>query len=436
MAIFKPDYGSYYNVYTYMGWQTITDPTSQQYKLRQEAGMNFDSEGFARIDGYYVIACTTTCGQVGDYIDWALADGSILHTIVGDIKNPDDDNWTKWGHEYDGVALCVIEFIVNMDTWYTEPPHVNPGTATCHPEWAGKIIQGNNFANYWTGRAPSVDPSGAGNGNLYVVTAQRLYNEKVYECTFTASLWADGYLYFNDYEFFRCYPDASHLQLFYIPKQIWLDTNKLRDLVISAVNTNGSMLGGIGVQAALMWARIIANDDTHGYDQENRWGPDYDCSSFVYEAFRIGGGFSGLPVQVGNTQSMVTDFTGVGFTWYSGAVNVAELQSGDILLNVNNHTEIYIGDGMMVGAHINEFGETTGGQTGDQTGQEISVRQYYNYPWDGYLRYTGAGSARVIALANTELSRPITLRTQNKVNNVLELRQRIADEIREGKYVY
>lgn len=33
----------------------------------------------------------------------------------------------------------------------------------------------------------------------------------------------------------------------------------------------------------------IANDDSHGYDQDNRWGPDYDCSSFVISGFEQAG---------------------------------------------------------------------------------------------------------------------------------------------------
>ena len=51
------------SVHTYMGWQCITATSSMQYKLREQAGMNFDSEGFGRINGRYVIACTTTFGQ-------------------------------------------------------------------------------------------------------------------------------------------------------------------------------------------------------------------------------------------------------------------------------------------------------------------------------------------------------------------------------------
>ena len=43
------------------------------------------------------------------------------------------------------------------------------------------------------------------------------------------------------------------------------------------------------IQVAINWAIEIANDNTHGYSQANRYGPDYDCSSFVAAALRQGG---------------------------------------------------------------------------------------------------------------------------------------------------
>lgn len=64
MALF-PDYEGRYNIFTYMGWQLITDPTSLQYKLREESGQVFDGEGFGTVDGRYAIACTETFGAVG-----------------------------------------------------------------------------------------------------------------------------------------------------------------------------------------------------------------------------------------------------------------------------------------------------------------------------------------------------------------------------------
>lgn len=152
---------------------------------------------------------------------------------------------------------------------------------------------------------------------------------------------------------------------------------------------NGSIAGNKDVEAAVKWAIAIANDNSHGYDQSNRWGPDYDCSSLVYEAFRVGGGFN-LPVHSGYTGSMINDFTKIGFKWMTNLGNSqAGLLRGDILLNTGAHTEIYIGGGMNVGAHSNEFGGITGGRPGDQSGREISQGQYYSFPWNGVLRYVG-----------------------------------------------
>ena len=126
----------------------ITSTTSTQYKLREQAGMNFDSEGFGIINGRYVIACTTTYGQVGDYIDFYLDNGIVLPCIIGDIKNQNDAGCNQWGHNN---GECVVEFIVNKDTWYSggSGSHANPGTDTCHPEWKGKV-KAVNGGSYFT----------------------------------------------------------------------------------------------------------------------------------------------------------------------------------------------------------------------------------------------------------------------------------------------
>ena len=44
------------------------------------------------------------------------------------------------------------------------------------------------------------------------------------------------------------------------------------------------------VEAALAWAVATAEDDSHGYSQACRFGPSYDCASFVTAAL-IAGGF-------------------------------------------------------------------------------------------------------------------------------------------------
>lgn len=67
----------------------------------------------------------------------------------------------------------------------------------------------------------------------------------------------------------------------------------------------------------------------------------------------------------------------------------AQLEAGDVLLNDSAHCAMYIGNGQLVQASANEFGGVVGGKPGDQTGTEISVKPYYNFPWDVVLRFAG-----------------------------------------------
>lgn len=134
----------------------------------------------------------------------------------------------------------------------------------------------------------------------------------------------------------------------------------------------------------------IANDNSHGYSQINRWGKDYDCSSLVITVVEN----AGIPVKSKGgatyTGNMRSAFKKCGFTDVTSRVNLATgagLVRGDILLNRTHHTEIYIGNGKNVGAHISETGGVTG-KTGDQTGKEICTNNYYNFPWTNVLRYT------------------------------------------------
>ncbi len=134
-----------------------------------------------------------------------------------------------------------------------------------------------------------------------------------------------------------------------------------------------------------------ANELSHGYDQANRWGPDYDCSSAVISAWEL----AGVPVRTNGatyTGNMRGVFLRCGFEDVTAGVDLstgAGLQRGDVLLNIQHHTAMYCGNGMEVEASINENGGVTGGQPGDQTGREFLVRPYRNYPWDCVLRYTG-----------------------------------------------
>lgn len=130
-----------------------------------------------------------------------------------------------------------------------------------------------------------------------------------------------------------------------------------------------------------------------GYDQSNRWdirvGGECDCSSLVIFACREAGFDTGSASYTGN---MSANFTARGWQRVS---NNGNPQFGDILLNDNHHTAVYIGNGQLAQASIDENGKATGGKAGDQSDYETNVKAYYNYPWSCYLRYTGAQSGGV-----------------------------------------
>lgn len=133
---------------------------------------------------------------------------------------------------------------------------------------------------------------------------------------------------------------------------------------------------------AVKLALQIAEDPTHGYSQQNRWGPDYDCSSFLIHVWQS----IGVPVKTRGatfTGNMAQAFIQCGFRKVDPRQG---LKPGDILLNVAHHTAMYIGNGKLVQASIAENGSVHG-QTGDQTGGEIGIFPYYDYPWDYVLRY-------------------------------------------------
>lgn len=140
-----------------------------------------------------------------------------------------------------------------------------------------------------------------------------------------------------------------------------------------------------------------AQDSSHGYDQDYRWGEkgDFDCSSAVIQAWQN----AGVPVKTKGatyTGDMRTVFLSCGFKDVTSKVNRSTgsgLLRGDVLLNETHHVAMYCGNGKEVEASINEKGTAHGGQPGDQTGKEFLIRSYRNYPWDCVLRYSESSAA-------------------------------------------
>ena len=202
---------------------------------------------------------------------------------------------------------------------------------------------------------------------------------------------SDNLCYFNDVKQYRCKPDGTELQVLNRKNQ-WVKTSNITDVTITefsvmgSIGGNGSVAPYANIEEAVQWCIAIANDESHGYDQRYRTGPDYDCSSLV------SGGLMHAGFDCGwlSTRDMVGTLTNMGFTYDTSIGNDAsKLIRGDILITPGQHVEFYIGNDQNVGAHINEFGGIVGGRSGDQTGNEISVTSYYSLPWSGVLRYNG-----------------------------------------------
>jgi len=145
---------------------------------------------------------------------------------------------------------------------------------------------------------------------------------------------------------------------------------------------------------AMRWA---ADSDQVGYSQSDRtsvWGNFFgsgrynaDCSSLVIGALKYAGFDTGDATYTGN---MSSELTARGWKRVKADGNP---QAGDILLNDRDHTAVYLGNGLLAQASQDECGGYSGGARGDQTGCEVNIRGYYSYPWDCYLRWTGAGAS-------------------------------------------
>lgn len=235
------------------------------------------------------------------------------------------------------------------------------------------------------------------NTKSYLSNSQRNYDEAV------------RYNKPDDASRFQTEIDTYRSTLEELKGQIESNLERAAATSLTATPISASVSGGsfsvlaksssVVTQAAIDWAINVANDDSHGYSRDTRYGnPNYDCSSLVISAWEA----AGVPVvEMGAdyTGNMRETFLETGqFKWIDGcpdgstmtAGDGSPFQPGDIFLAEGVHTEMYVGDGMSVGAHSNYDG-----YNGDSSGNEINVQNYSQgrQSWDGILRYDGKISA-------------------------------------------
>ena len=149
-------------------------------------------------------------------------------------------------------------------------------------------------------------------------------------------------------------------------------------------------------EAAVQWALRIADDKKSGYSQSDRWGPNFDCSSFCVSAYKMG---AGLPINtsVVNYTGNLDKLTQYGFKDVTKKVNFSTcsgMKRGDIVYyhksgNIG-HAVLYLGNGKIVHARGQSYGSP---KTGDQ-GTEIAVTTYYKGSFNKVLRYEGTAEVK------------------------------------------
>jgi len=149
---------------------------------------------------------------------------------------------------------------------------------------------------------------------------------------------------------------------------------------------------------AMYWA---ADSDQVGYSQSDRYnivikGPglyNSDCSWLVKKCLEYAGFDTGDMSYSGNTVSSL-----VKKGWKRIAPTGGIPKDGTVLVG-NGHVALQLHDGNLGQASIDENSGISGGRAGDQTGNEVNTRPYYNYPWTDWLVWEGEqDKSRVVQL--------------------------------------
>lgn len=122
----------------YMDYRTITDTSSAQYELQQEAWT--DEHGLRRIENDYLVAMGTgwLTEGCGERFLVTLENGTEFTVMVGDIKADCDTDSTRRYRSCGGGAN-VLEFIVDTKCMTSEAR--SAGTVSIYMELEGNIAE-------------------------------------------------------------------------------------------------------------------------------------------------------------------------------------------------------------------------------------------------------------------------------------------------------
>jgi cell wall-associated NlpC family hydrolase len=152
----------------------------------------------------------------------------------------------------------------------------------------------------------------------------------------------------------------------------------------------------MAIQNAVDLIKVACTQWSLGYDESNRLdfrnGGETDCSALVILTCEQAGLLPRNNIRKGigatYTGNMRVNFKARGWQVLPN-LHLSQLRPGDVLLNENDHTAMYVGNGQVAQASIDEHEHAMGGKSGDQNKRETLVRPYYNFPWNWVLRFHG-----------------------------------------------
>lgn len=169
----------------------------------------------------------------------------------------------------------------------------------------------------------------------------------------------------------------------------YMDDDSMKEVNWMRKYDGGSIVGGSGdgrLGRFVSNMLSLVNNDSHGYSQSNRWGPDFDCSSSIIYSLRKAGFDTGSAT---STHNLSANLTARGWS----RLPYANPKRGDILLNDATHVELALGGLINAGFH-SAHGHP---EPGDQAHEAYVGRDPGH--WAAILRYkNGLGNSLADAI--------------------------------------
>lgn len=104
----------------------------------------------------YLVAVTLTFGFPGDKINVELENGTTVPCVIADVKNPNDSNYTAYGHKIETPTksgVNILEFEVNKDSYIALG---NITTNNWHLEWdnTSPVVEIKNLGSIFSEEYP------------------------------------------------------------------------------------------------------------------------------------------------------------------------------------------------------------------------------------------------------------------------------------------